>query len=50
MRNRSGIEERQKDLHIPAEVWEERWDSIAWKREKKNDDVMKHKRKPKDEA
>ena len=50
MQNRSGIEERQKEMQIPTEVWEDNWDSIAWKREKKNDDVMKHKRKPKDEA
>lgn len=46
MRNRSGIEERQKDLHIPTEVWEENWNYI-FKRDKKNDEVMKHKRKPK---
>ena len=44
MKNRSGIEERQKPVAIPEDEWADNW-NLVFKREKKNDDVMKHKRK-----
>jgi hypothetical protein len=47
--SRSGINESQKAVHIPDDEWADNWE-MAFKREKKNDEVMKHKRKPKDET
>jgi len=42
------INESQKKVAIPYEEWDESWDRV-FKREKQNDIVMRHKRKPKNE-
>jgi len=49
VKNRSGIEERQKVMQVSDEEWAENWDNI-FKREKKNAPVMKHKRKNKNDV
>jgi len=49
VKNRSGIEERQKVMQVSDEEWSENWDNI-FKREKKNAPVMKHKRKNKNDV
>ena len=42
------INEAQKKVAIPYEDWDDNWDYI-FKREKKNDNIMKHHRKPKND-
>jgi hypothetical protein len=46
--SRSGINERQKTVQIPEDEWSDNW-NLVFKREKKNDEVMKHKRKKREE-
>jgi len=49
VKNRSGIEEGQKQMQIPDDVWADNWDNI-FKREKKNAPVMRHKKKKRNDG
>ena len=49
MKNRSGIEEGQKQMQIPDDVWADNWDNI-FKREKKNAPVMRHNKKKRNDG